>query len=121
MKLFTNNHHVLIILIVFFNILNRNIDGDGNNTEEPNNGNHVNNNYPSAPHNPFDEKLCKSLYFEDGARSIDFVLVWKCEPDDKLLEQKEEKRKIFVENLKNEGLELEHASVHDTFYFIKVI
>lgn len=81
----------------------------------------MNKNNSQAPANPFDAKLCKSLYFEDGERSIDFVLVWRCDADDKLAEQKEDKRKVFIENLKNEGLELEHTNVQKTFYFVKVL
>ncbi|XP_022244136.1 anoctamin-5-like isoform X2 [Limulus polyphemus] len=61
-----------------------------------------------------------TLYFRDGKRRIDFVLVYKDLSDP----QKEEKRKIFEANLKEEGLELEledKSLSHDgKTYFLKI-
>lgn len=62
-----------------------------------------------------------SLYFNDGERLIDFVLVWKGDEDDdpKQIESKREKRAIFEENLFTEGLELERESF-ELLHFTKV-
>lgn len=62
-----------------------------------------------------------SLYFTDGERLIDFVLVWKGDEDDdpKQIESKREKRAIFEENLFTEGLELEKESF-ELLHFTKI-
>lgn len=78
------------------------------------------------------------MYFNDGVRSIDFVLVWidleaknkhnkKRGTDDTPSKQRERirdarsKREIFETNLMKEGLELERETVGDhEFHFIKV-
>lgn len=60
-----------------------------------------------------------SLFFNDGERSIDYVLVWK-KVDDAIQEDLNcTKRGIFEDNLENEGLELERDSI-DQFHFTKV-
>lgn len=61
-----------------------------------------------------------SLYFSDGERSIDFVLVWREDEDDpKQIQSKREKRAIFEENLLIEGLELEKESF-ELLHFTKI-
>ncbi|XP_076372958.1 anoctamin-5-like [Tachypleus tridentatus] len=61
-----------------------------------------------------------TLYFRDGKRKIDFILVYKDLSDP----QKEEKRRIFEGNLKEEGLELEledkSLSQDGKTYFLKI-
>lgn len=61
-----------------------------------------------------------SLFFNDGERSIDFVLVWQSKPD---VQSHEDlrliKRSIFEENLTNEGLDIEHE-IYEDLHFIKV-
>lgn len=60
-----------------------------------------------------------SLFFTDGERSIDFVLVWKS-VDDVIQEDLNcTKRAIFEDNLVNEGLEVERESI-DQFHFTKI-
>ena len=51
----------------------------------------------------------RRLFFEDGLRRIDFVLVWRedVKDPDKAAE-KVQCRKIFERNLEEEGLEIEH-------------
>lgn len=62
-----------------------------------------------------------SLYFSDGERLIDFVLVWREDEDDdpKQVESKREKRAIFEENLFIEGLEIETESF-ESLHFTKI-
>lgn len=61
-----------------------------------------------------------SLFFVDGERSIDYVLVWKTVADDPVQEDINcTKRAIFEDNLVNEGLELERESI-DQFNFTKI-
>lgn len=92
------------------------------------------------PQNPYGQRETKnnSLFFEDGERSVDFVLVWKKlmvhDDDDRseVLKQKErddieekegarsERREVFEENLINEGLQIEREVVDDEIYFVKV-
>lgn len=60
-----------------------------------------------------------SLFFTDGVRSIDFVLVWK-PVEDKVQEDLNcVKREIFEDNLVNEGLELERETI-DEIHFTKI-
>lgn len=63
-----------------------------------------------------------TLYFNDGKRSIDFVLVWKKQDENRIAseENRSVKREIFETNLINEGLELEHTIIEDSICFIKV-
>lgn len=92
------------------------------------------------PQNPYGQREIKnnSLFFEDGERSVDFVLVWKKlmphADDDRseVLRQKEredieekenarsDRREVFEENLINEGLQIEREVVDDEIYFVKV-
>lgn len=61
------------------------------------------------------------MYFNDGLRTIDFVIVWT--PDDDILieTQRNVKRAVFEENLINEGLDLEIETVDDDLNFVKVL
>lgn len=60
-----------------------------------------------------------SLFFNDGERSIDYVLVWKL-VDDVIQEDLNcTKRAIFEDNLVNEGLQLERETI-DQFHFTKI-
>lgn len=63
--------------------------------------------------------LATSLYFNDGERSIDFVLV--SQPDDEIGVEDLNciKRNIFEENLTNEGLEIEREKF-ENLTFIKI-
>lgn len=92
------------------------------------------------PQNPYGQRVIKnsSLFFEDGERSVDFVLVWKkLMPHDddersEVLRQKEiaeidekesartERREVFEEHLINEGLEIEREVVDDEINFVKI-
>ncbi|XP_015115745.1 anoctamin-4 isoform X1 [Diachasma alloeum] len=51
-----------------------------------------------------------SLYFKDGIRSIDFVIVWDEHDGQASAFRSSEYRKIFERNLELEGLHLEHES-----------
>jgi anoctamin-1 len=46
---------------------------------------------------------CSSLYFRDGIRSVDFVLVWDDLIKHSNSEASEGKRKVFEKNLQREG------------------
>ncbi|XP_005184747.1 anoctamin-1 isoform X2 [Musca domestica] len=75
------------------------------------------------PPNDFYMKCEKnpSLFFDDGVRSIDFVLVYKINPQPNVEDQHEEKRHIFEMNLLSEGLEIERACKEkEQIYFVKV-
>ena len=63
-----------------------------------------------------------SLFFEDGIRSIDFVLVYNLHPQQAIEEENIEKRRVFEANLEAEGLELERTSKEkEHIYFVKVL
>lgn len=47
------------------------------------------------------------MYLSDGISRIDYVLVWTYKNTDKRRVEKENTRRIFEENLKQEGLILE--------------
>ncbi|XP_055691845.1 anoctamin-4 isoform X2 [Lutzomyia longipalpis] len=77
-----------------------------------------------CPRNPFDNRkgASESLFFADGKRSVDFVLVWKrTDPEVATVEEHRlKKRTIFEENLISDGLELELESVEDELFFTKI-
>ena len=55
------------------------------------------------------EELNKSLFFDDGERRIDYVLAYVEEEDEEERSKNSGKREFFLNNLKNQGLELEDA------------
>lgn len=62
-----------------------------------------------------------SFYFEDGKRSVDFILVWDSFVDVAITEIATERRAVFEKNLMAEGLELEYEPVNETgLNFIKI-
>lgn len=76
-------------------------------------------NEPPDPFSGASNTLTTSLFFNDGERSIDFVLVWQPGDDEQEEELRTIKRSIFEENLQNEGLELEYESV-ECLHFVKI-
>lgn len=75
----------------------------------------------SEPPEPFEASntFGTSLYFDDGNRSIDFVLVWQPNENDKDEDLNCIKREVFETNLINEGLEIEREK-YDELTFIKI-
>lgn len=94
-----------------------------------------------CPKNPYGDRefdSIPSLYFDDGVRSVDYVLVWKklippdvCDETNAVkikeiddLNKKEtyrsEKREVFEENIQKEGLELENYVVDNEITFVKI-
>ncbi|XP_050354863.1 anoctamin-1-like isoform X3 [Nymphalis io] len=63
-----------------------------------------------------------SLSFNDGVRSVDFVLVWEAGKDDATTREAYEHRRIFEENLEKEGLQLEKEAPEELYglHFIKI-
>jgi anoctamin-1 len=53
------------------------------------------------------------LYFEDGVRRIDYVLVWNEKDESNSSYGAVNKRGVFEENLEREGLQLERSQVAD--------
>ncbi|KRT85879.1 hypothetical protein AMK59_1604, partial [Oryctes borbonicus] len=49
-----------------------------------------------------------TIYFNDGLRSVDFILVWDAYNDDATSEEAYYKRRIFEENLMKDGVEIEY-------------
>lgn len=63
-----------------------------------------------------------AIYFRDGVRSVDFVLVWDTLTKESTADEAYERRKIFERNLVEEGLDLEYEPVEENgLNFIKVI
>jgi len=87
--------------------------------------------YPQIPYGHYETKNM-SLFFEDGTRSVDFVLVWKdvipSEDATSIVKQREHelkeaqklKREVYEENLLAEGLEIERTDVNGEIHFIKI-
>lgn len=86
----------------------------------------------SEPTQSYDERECScpreyyqraelnsSLFFADCKRSIDFVLAYRTNPNEATEAENEEKRRIFQENLIQQGLEVEFSQ-KDQIYFVKV-
>lgn len=62
-----------------------------------------------------------NIYFRDGERSVDFILVWDMLNKDSVTDDAYERRRIFERNLVKEGLDLEYEPVEDNgLNFIKV-
>lgn len=72
---------------------------------------------PPDPMRPSCNSKNPTLFFNDGRRSIDFVLVWKIKLDEDPAQAM--KRNVFQDNLLNEGLEIERE-VFDDLHFVKV-
>lgn len=78
-----------------------------------------------CPCNPYGEtpSVNNSLYFADGVKSVDFVLVWKIAAEEQmhLEEVRHSKRFTFEQNLIRDGLELEREVIENEIHFIKVL
>ncbi|GJQ69772.1 hypothetical protein Trydic_g22331 [Trypoxylus dichotomus] len=62
-----------------------------------------------------------TIYFNDGLRSVDFVLVWDAFNEDATSEEAYYKRRIFEENLMKDGLEIEYEDPEKNgLNFIKI-
>ncbi|PZC77652.1 hypothetical protein B5X24_HaOG203096 [Helicoverpa armigera] len=63
-----------------------------------------------------------SLTFNDGVRSIDYVLVWEAFKEDAATPEAHRQRKIFEENLELEGLQLEREAPENLYglNFVKI-
>ncbi|KAI5635837.1 calcium-activated chloride channel domain-containing protein [Phthorimaea operculella] len=63
-----------------------------------------------------------SLTFNDGIRSIDYVLVWEAGNQDAMTPEAIQQRKVFERNLENEGLVLEHDAPEHLhgLHFVKI-
>lgn len=93
--------------------------------------------YPQNPYGNHETKN-NSLFFEDGLRSVDFVLVWKkllphndserslnahhreIDEVNRKEAERDERREVFEENLTLEGLEIERQIVDEEIHFVKV-
>ncbi|XP_062563728.1 anoctamin-1 isoform X2 [Armigeres subalbatus] len=77
-----------------------------------------------CPCNPYGEtpSVNNSLYFADGVKSVDFVLVWKTalEEESHLESTREAKRSTFEQHLIRDGLELEREVIENEIHFIKI-
>ncbi|GFO33377.1 anoctamin, partial [Plakobranchus ocellatus] len=60
----------------------------------------------------------RNLLFKDGTRRIDFVLAWSIKGDN--LEEAKEARRIFEENLVQEGLHIEKDERGEEIHFAKI-
>lgn len=60
----------------------------------------------------------KSLFFRDGVRSVDFVLVW--ENTNVCIRDHGMKRNVFERALRHEGLHIERDAPHGGLNFVKV-
>lgn len=110
---------------------------NGNSSQLRNNG--LNHSIPLLPMtestlepNTYDERECScprefyqraelntSLFFADCSRSIDFVLAYKINVHEPTEVENEEKRRVFQDNLIQQGLELEFSQ-KEQIYFVKV-
>lgn len=63
-----------------------------------------------------------SLTFNDGVRSIDYVLVWEAFKEDASTPEAYREREIFEQNLELEGLQLEREAPENLYglNFVKV-
>uniref|UniRef100_A0AAR5PM38 Anoctamin n=1 Tax=Dendroctonus ponderosae TaxID=77166 RepID=A0AAR5PM38_DENPD len=85
---------------------------------------------PYSENNKNDLKLCceskkkkcprSTVFFQDGLRSVDFVLVWHTVESDSECDASE-KRRIFEKNLIDEGLDLEYENQESSkLKFVKI-
>lgn len=93
--------------------------------------------YPRSPYGECDTKN-ESLFFADGLRSVDFVLVWKklmphindersdvlnqreIEEVNRKEKERDERREAFEKNLVQVGLEIEREVVDEEIHFVKI-
>lgn len=93
--------------------------------------------YPQSPYGDREAKI-NSLFFADGLRSVDFVLVWKkllpqnddersdalrqrdLEEVKKREDERDDRRDTFEEHLIGEGLEIEREIVDEEIHFVKL-
>lgn len=62
-----------------------------------------------------------AIYFNDGVRSVDFIIVWDAFNEDSTTECAYYKRRIFEENLIKDGLDIEYEDPEKNgLNFIKV-
>lgn len=61
-----------------------------------------------------------SLFFTDGERSVDFVLAYERHFNPNTEKTNVQKRKVFLENLINQGLEVEVEDLENEITFIKL-
>ncbi len=62
-----------------------------------------------------------TLFFDDGVRKIDFVLVWDELIPSNISEQADFKRDVFENNLEKEGLQIEYVDTPGvSLHFIKL-
>ncbi|XP_045542104.1 anoctamin-1 isoform X5 [Papilio machaon] len=63
-----------------------------------------------------------SLSFNDGVRSVDFVLVWEAGRENSTTPEAFKQRKVFEENLEKEGLQLEREAPENLhgLHFVKI-
>lgn len=62
-----------------------------------------------------------TIYFNDGIRSVDYVLVWDAFEEEAVTDKAYQKRRIFEANLIKEGLEIEYEPQEKNgLNFIKV-
>ncbi|XP_060518729.1 anoctamin-4 isoform X2 [Cylas formicarius] len=73
--------------------------------------------------NSIDNKNCPrpTIFFRDGIRSVDFILVWDSSDENAISPDGYMKRQIFETNLNKEGLELEYETPEENgLNFVKV-
>lgn len=114
-----------ILIIFIFNVIDRSMGA----TPTSNNNHFVEKHHPAdcescyaEPPEPLTDTTNiqqSSLFFADGERSIDYVLVWRAVDEAAQEDLNCTKRAIFEDNLVNEGLELERDSI-DQIHFTKV-
>lgn len=78
-------------------------------------------NTSSLPYNAV--KCAKAkIFFKDGQRSVDYVLVWDALEENAMKPESYAKRQIFENNLIKEGLDIEYEPQEENgLNFIKVI
>ncbi|GBP18543.1 Anoctamin-5 [Eumeta japonica] len=64
----------------------------------------------------------RSLVFNDGVRSVDYVLVWESLKENANTPEAIEERRVFEENLEQEGLQLEREAPDNLYglHFVKI-
>ncbi|KAK6169999.1 hypothetical protein SNE40_018498 [Patella caerulea] len=73
---------------------------------------------PGVNNVPKVETKVRNLYFNDGAKRIDYILAWSIKT--KKLEEGKKAREIFEKNLKKEGIEIEYDLRGKEIHFAKL-